>query len=509
MIKTSTYKKYIQELTKIKDSGLSIKEYCKKNSISLGRYYNFISEVRKSKPSDLTKEVLELYSSLTTVVSIDTDDRAEINLVRDTSSGKIQYYTYKIYKKKKLPLQGSFTREEMDSIYRLYSYYGSSLTQRQVSRFFPDLSLVDFKRVLRAFNITKASSPFAPHMIEEKTIEELKEIQLREKENDFLKRIEEDRIKNNEILLKKYIQENLELKQQLTEIQSINIDVNKDFEPIKILKFEDTSNQSINLYLADMHLGATVTSGPLYEENINYGLDEAKHRLKKVLLKTASFGSFDTINIVLLGDNIDCCGKTGYTARLDHLMPQSMDAREQAVSYIELIDWFIHNLISFNITSNINIYSVPNGNHSGDFEYICNKAIMNLINAKYPDISTTLWDKFYGWFELNNHVFVCTHGKDSSYMSKPLPLILNEKTQVMIYEFINENNIKSSNPIHIIKGDLHSNSLTSCKLFDYRNVLSLFGASDYSSYNYSRNSWGVSYDMFLGDNLVRGTFENI
>ena len=59
------------------------------------------------------------------------------------------------------------------------------------------------------------------------------------------------------------------------------------------------------------------------------------------------------------------------------------------------------------------------------------------------------------------------------------------------------------------KGDLHSNALNSCLRFDYRNVLSLYGASDYSNYNFSRNSYGMSYDLFLGDNLIRGTFNNV
>ena len=83
-------------------------------------------------------------------------------------------------------------------IYRLYSYYGSSITQREVSRSFPEYSLEDFKKILRVFNITKASAPFAPHIIEENTPEQLQVMQLREKENDFLRGIEAQRIKQNE-----------------------------------------------------------------------------------------------------------------------------------------------------------------------------------------------------------------------------------------------------------------------------------------------------------------------
>lgn len=98
--------------------------------------------------------------------------------------------------------------------------------------------------------------------------------------------------------------------------------------------------------------------------------------------------------------------------------------------------------------------------------------------------------------------------KDEKFMKRGLPLNLDDKNKVMIYEWLDAHNITGDN-IHVIKGDLHTENINSCKKLDYRNVLSLFGASDYSNYNFSRNQYGVSYDMFIGDNLVRGTFENL
>ena len=92
-------------------------------------------------------------------------------------------------------------------------------------------------------------------------------------------------------------------------------------------------------------------------------------------------------------------------------------------------------------------------------------------------------------------------------MKRGLPLTLNDKSKTMIYEWLDANNVHGDN-IHFVKGDLHSNELNSCRRFDYRNVLSLFGASDYSNYNFSRNSYGVSYDLFVGDTRTIGTFEN-
>lgn len=98
--------------------------------------------------------------------------------------------------------------------------------------------------------------------------------------------------------------------------------------------------------------------------------------------------------------------------------------------------------------------------------------------------------------------------KDEKFMKKGLPLNLDDKNKVMIYEWLDSQHIYGDN-IHVIKGDLHTENINSCRKLDYRNVLSLFGASDYSNYNFSRNQYGVSYEMFIGDILVRGTFENM
>lgn len=530
-MKQSTLKKYIEILKDIKYSGKSIHAYCKEKGLYAQGIYGTIKRLKEQhiEESELVSELLSLYyevlgrcnkdrietnvnTSLEEVPSseeeIDTDDKSEISYIRDEEE-KIKFYKYQIFRKNKAPLCGKLTREEMNTIHRLYSYYGDALTQRVISRHFVDLSLIDFKRILRAFNITKASAPFAPHMIEECTENELRDIQLREKENSFLRKAEEDQIKNNEKLLKKYAQENIELRNQLKELSNFQINTTEQITPVILPEYSPVG-QSINLYLSDLHLGAAVTTGSLYKENINYGFDEAKRRLTRIIEALNDFDCFDTFNLILLGDNIDCCGFTGLTSRQDHIIPENMDAREQGNKFIELMIWFIDSIVSIDneLISKLRVFSVPCGNHGGTFEYMCNKALMSYINTKYPNVETTLWEEFFGIFKQNDHTFICTHGKEDLYMRKGLPLELNDKTKVMLYEWLNDQHISGDN-IHIVKGDLHSNSLNSCKRLDYRNVLSLFGASDYSNYNFSRNSYGVSYDLFIGNHLVRGTFENM
>lgn len=427
------------------------------------------------------------------------ENKSITEYVRD-DKGKIVSYHYEIFIRDKKSLIGDLRREEMDNIYRLYSYYGSSLTQRQISRFFPDLSLVDFRRILRAFNITKASSPFAPHMYEEKTEEELMQMQLREKESDFLRKLEEERIRNNEKLLKEYAQENLELKKKLEELNDITVSVDtSNFEPTyySILK----SDATLVLHLADLHIGAMVEG--TYFKN-DWDKEECARRLSEVAKKICTMSTYKTIVINLLGDHLD--GMDQMTARRDHLLPQNMTNSEQINAFISVMIGFIGQLKT--ATNKIKLYCVKCGNHAGDFEYAANLALINTVKIVYPEIEATLFDTFFGYYKIASHSYLICHGKDPKYMKRPMPLNLNDITKVKLYEYLEENNITDEH-IHVVKGDLHTENFNSCNKFDYRNVLSLFGSSDYCAYNYSKNQYGVSYDLIIGDNFMRGTFENI
>lgn len=515
-----TNAKYCKMFSEILELGISINEYAKAKGMAACTFSNKVRKTReKEEKSEQDLKLLDLYDKIVNrtisqsfsnkgnETKCDSENYIDASYDRD-EDGKIIGYRFKIYKKDKPALSGVLTREEMSRMIRLYTYEGCNLTAKVVSREFPQYSVQDIKRIFRAFAIYKDNCPFAPHDVEEKTVEELRDIQLREKKNDFMRKAEEERIKNNEKLLKKYFQENMELKEQLRNLSDIKLEL-PEITPLKLGDYEEVG-QSINLYLSDFHLGSYTTFGSLYTTNNNYGFDEAKRRLTQVLLELGKLDCFDTINIVLLGDMIDCCGITGKTARLDHAMPNNMDAKKQINSYINLMDWFITSLYDSDraLTAKINIYSVPNGNHDGAYGYAANKWLESFVNAKFPDINVTIFESFYGKFEQNDHIFLICHGKDEMYMKRGLPLNLNDQTKVLLYEFLMSEGITGKN-VHFIKGDLHSNNLSSCKVCDYRNVLSLYGSSDYSAYNFSENSYGVSYDLLIGNKLLRGTFENM
>lgn len=493
------------------DNKVSKNDFENTGAVGTGYFSNARFALNKQfKAGEVTEEkyneIIDLYNKLDgrkKHEKLESENAIETYIERDAEH-KISGYSFKIFKENRPPLIGNLTREEMNDIYHLYSYYGTNLTQREVSRHFPDMSLMDFKRVRNAFLIYKDSAPFAPHMIEEKSIDELRDIQLREKENDFLKKIEEDEVKNNKKLVREYALENIKLKQQLQDFSDIDLTSIASIKPVKIETSGIVSDKSIMLHLSDLHIGAKCESDTVYENEWNEEICMA--RLNVVLSKLANFGKFDTIVINLLGDMLD--GMDGQTARRDHMMPQNMDNMQQVESFLRIMHTFISSMYEAHLAKNILIYSVKEGNHDGSFGNLATRLLLSELNTRYPDIKTKIFSEFFGTYEFSGRTFVVTHGKDAKFMKRGLPANLDEKTKVRIYEWLNYEKIHADK-VYFIKGDLHTENINSCNSLDYRNVLSLFGASDYSNYNFSRNQYGVSYELFLGDTMTRGTFENM
>ena len=466
-------------------------------------YYQARQNIIDSEhPIELIKEFLDIYSQCKRNIStnkeeVETDDRAITEVERD-ENGNIQYYTFEIFRKDSPTLRGKLDRKEMETIYKLYSYYGANLTQKIVSREFPNYTFVEFKRILRAFNIYKANSEFAPHQIEEMSEEQLINLHNQNKENNVLRRIEKDQLAEANKLINKLAKENLELKKNTGDFHFIE-DV--EIKPWRIKEKYET-HKNLMLHLSDIHVGAKCNTGSLYDNNWNE--EELERRLDRIVdLIGDTFGTLDTIVLNMLGDYLD--GMDNQTARRDHFMPQNMDNREQFNVFIKQMLSFIGQLSHY--CSKIIIYAVPEGNHGGTADYMAIKALEYAATRKFPDINFKVFEKYYGYYSFNGETYILNHGKDGQFMKKPMPLNINDATSVMIRDWLDAEGIYESN-VHIIKGDLHSNNLNSCRKFDYRNVLSLFGNSDYSMMNYPTNSYGISYDFFINGTRTIGTFEN-
>jgi len=472
------------------------------SKIKIQNWYNYKRYVVDSDnlSAELIAEFLNEYNRCkknhSRVESIETDDRAITNVERD-EEGLIQYYTFEIYRRDSPTLIGKLDRKEMETIFRLYSIYGSNLTQKIVSREFPQYTFVEFKRILRAFNIYKANSEFAPHIIEEKSEEELINLHNQNKENNVLRRIEKDQLAEANKLINKLAKEVNDLKYA----KDFHFTIDGNYTPKTYTSCYNTGKTLI-LHISDTHVGAALSSTSLF--NNEWNESEFARRLTELVNRINDLGKFDKIVINLLGDYLD--GMDGMTARRDHVMPQNMDNKQQFNVFIKHMLHFIEDVQS--LCNNVEIYAVPEGNHGGFADYFAIKALEYATKSYFPNIPFTVFDRYYGVFSVGSHRYLVFHGKDGQFMKKPMPLNLNDTTSTLLRDWMDREQMTGEN-IHIIKGDLHSNNLNSCRKFDYRNVLSLFGDSDYSQMNYVSNSYGVSYDLIIGDIRTIGTFENL
>ena len=419
--------------------------------------------------------------------------------VGDTEMCRISSYKFRILRHDKPALEGELSREEMERLCRGYSSEGDNLTLRTVSREFPRFTYQELKKILLAFGITKASAPLAPHVIEERSTDELVALTFQNKENGYLKKVEQDRSKMTEAKLKDVIKDFSDYKKSVESIIKASLADN----PIKAIKPNtpvEGRTQDLILHLSDLHIGAKVSTDCLYENS--YSLEVVRERIQK-LLNQLQGKQYDTIVINLLGDMLD--GMNGETTRGGNPLPQNMDNYEQVNNYINIMTDFMFSLHAMNICNHIKVYSVKCGNHDGIVGYTATMALFARLELIFPNYEFKLFNDFFGYYEFKGHKWIICHGKDDEYMKKGLPLNLGLKEKNMIYDWLDSKEIYGRN-IHFIKGDLHTENINSCYKLDYRNVLSFFGASDYSAYNFDRGNKGVSYELLDGTNLLRGCF---
>lgn len=501
-MKKETRKIIEKVLDYAKENNCSIKAAC---SVKNYNYSNLTSIIKYAKDNGKDEDLLSLYNSVkynsgNTVEQIDTDDRAETEQVRD-EDGKIVSYRFKIFRRDKTPVIGALSRDEMGLIYRLYSYYGASLTQRQISRHFPEYSLVDFKRILRAFNITKACSPFPPHVIAEHTPEELEEMQLREKENDFLKAVEKNEVKDLRALVTKLTKQNASNINKDTIVDLIKSTV-KDYKELPVnLCNKNAKYPDLIIWLSDLHIGAYNAKYNSFIQLPSYDVKEIKSRLTRIV-ESFIGQEYHSVYIVNLGDSIDGFNKE--TTRGGHELPEVLDNKEISEAFIECMTEFFATLTSKVKSNDFNYLCIGESNHGGDFEWLNQKLLAAYI-TKYG-VKSYISNYPIDNFVIGKHQFLYAHGKDSGCQSRQFPLTLNPATELYFANYIAEKGICSPH-IYVVKGDLHNYAYTTGKQFDYISVGSMYGSSNYIVANFGHTKWSINYTVVQEDDILMGTIK--
>lgn len=271
----------------------------------------------------------------------------------------------------------------------------------------------------------------------------------------------------------------------------------KSLEGIKLGNIENHDNVLL-VYMSDKHIGAETKEGLFKNEWNKQEFEKRMTLLTKEIIRLDNLYHFEKVILFDLGDAVD--GFNQSTTRGGHVLPQNMNNREVYNTFIQVHSDFFYTL-STNLNCSLAFITAGESNHGGDFEYICNKSLEAILNIRFPLIETFIGDKFIEHYEIGDHCFIVCHGKDAEDMKFPLPLNLNEKTELYFKKYIDAHNI-TSKFIHVIKGDLHSASCNWGQFFRYKNVLSMYGSSKWIQTNFMDNTRGVSMDILSNNSIT-------
>lgn len=262
---------------------------------------------------------------------------------------------------------------------------------------------------------------------------------------------------------------------------------------IKLKEAKSDSNNVLIIYISDDHCGNEIKNsiyGKEYTGNIY------QERLLEIVAEVKKFTHvFDKIYVINLGDEAD--GWNGKTTRYDHDLDGSLTNKEQFDIYTIGRKTFYDALFTSGAAKEYEIISLNNSNHTGKgLSYILNKSLEFYLGSRYPNIEYKNFDKFIDFIQIGNHVIGLTHGKDEALMKSPLPLNLDAKTDLWLFEFYDKLGFSPSDSyVSTIKGDIHKYNVNSGKSGRYVNVPSIAGGSSWIELNFGDSRAGALIEI--------------
>lgn len=277
-------------------------------------------------------------------------------------------------------------------------------------------------------------------------------------------------------------------------IESLQRIIKEGVTPLGIRADSTKSDKMLSIYSSDKHIGAMTARNSIYSNDYDREVIIERHEklVETIFEEYDTFGQFKKLAFYDLGDALD--GANGQTTRGGHVLPQNMDSREQIDTFIEVTIATMEKLINSNIAEEIWFIATTNDNHSGHQGHGAVRAVQMYLQAKYPQIKTFVTAKMLDHITFGDHTYIFGHGKDDADMKNGLPLVLNDKVEGFIGDYIDRKRIKSKY-IHVITGDLHQSAETYGKRFRYKKVMSMYGASKWIHTNFGSGEAGVDYEI--------------
>ncbi len=277
-------------------------------------------------------------------------------------------------------------------------------------------------------------------------------------------------------------------------LESLQRIVEEGVTPFGVKASKSSNDKMIQIFSSDKHIGAMTARNSIYDND--YDRDEVfnRHQLlvDEIIEEHDTFGQFKKLVFYDLGDALD--GMDGQTTRGGHKLPQNMDSREQIDTFIEVTIKTMESLILADVAEEIWFIATTNDNHAGAFGHGAVRAAQLYLQAKYPQIKTFVTSKMLDHIIFGDHAYIFGHGKDDSNMKFGMPLVLNDKIEGFINDYIDRKKIKSKY-IHVVTADLHQSAETYGKRFRYKKNTSMYGASGWIHTNFGSGEAGVDYEI--------------
>lgn len=274
------------------------------------------------------------------------------------------------------------------------------------------------------------------------------------------------------------------------ELQDKLKEVMPDITPYTLPVRKVTEDKALVILIADDHAGAVNLTDMYNSSDMTY-----QERLLSIVEEAKMLDNiFEEVHIISLGDQLN--GWNSQTTRGGHEV-KSLSNKEQFDIYTSARVKFYNDLFSSGISSKYFVHDVENSNHSGlGFSYMANQFLDMYLKNKFPEVERRSYFDIIDGFEYGNHLILMGHGKDERFMKKPMPAVLDAKTDLYLYDLVAT---KRFNPpdvnITFYKGDLHQHGIQHGKFGRYVNVQAVSGNSDYGDLNYGNARGGALLEV--------------
>ena len=493
-MKKETIDKYLKHFNQIKNQGNTICGYCEENLIDVKRFYNFIVKVKRDKNiSDEDRTlVLNTWESIkrnNKGVSTQESDEFGMEWWADRNDdGIIVCYHIHYPVKDSVPFDTTLTREDAETLFGLYTYYGGNITSRNVANEFPKYTLTEIKRIFKVFKLTKDSIWVPPHLLEELTPEQLTQYRMNLKERAAFKYADATQEREFKNTINKLASRIKQLEDRNEFFKNLAISDNS-FQMASFIEPKNAKCTGV-LMLSDLHVGAVNTPNG-YLPLKDYTEQEINLRLDKIL-ERISGKNWDNIIVLNLGDSVD--SYKGTTAKGTPLPTQYSD-KEMSQMYLRIMTRFMNSVK--HLFPNVQYVCTGDSNHDSTFGWLNNVALSYKLESMA--IPCYISDNPIDNINVGEFSIVYLHGHDSKSQFKGLPLHVDPKVKDWFNNYFLQAPFEFKKNRIIVKGDLHQFAVDSCNTFDYINVPSIYGSSSWIVSNFGKGKQGATVLEIRGD----------